>query len=67
MNTGEEMVKSHNGLITTIAMIEGKVEYALEGSIIFMGGASVQWLRDELKLVGEQIKRHKYFARKVKR
>ncbi len=65
MNTGEEMVKSHNGLITTIAIgFEGKVEYALEGSI-FMGGASVQWLRDELKLVGES-KDTEYFARKVK-
>ena len=44
MNTGNKMVESNNGLITTIAWgIDGKVEYALEGSI-FMGGASVQWL-----------------------
>ncbi|HCX61423.1 MAG TPA: glycerol kinase, partial [Clostridiales bacterium] len=45
MNTGEKIVKSHNGLITTIAWgIGGKVEYALEGSI-FVAGAAIQWLR----------------------
>lgn len=64
MNTGEKMVKSKNGLLTTIAVgLNGKVQYALEGSI-FMGGASVQWLRDELKLVGE-ARDTEYFARKV--
>ena len=51
MNTGETPVPSRNGLLTTIAWgVDGKVEYALEGSI-FMAGAAVQWLRDEIKLV----------------
>ncbi|MFK4785679.1 glycerol kinase GlpK [Fusobacterium sp. MFO224] len=64
MNTGEEMVQSKNGLLTTIAIgIEGKIQYALEGSV-FVGGASVQWLRDELKLVNES-QDTEYFARKV--
>lgn len=65
MNTGEEMVQSKNGLLTTIAIgLDGKVQYALEGSI-FVGGASVQWLRDELKLVTESSDTE-YFAKKVK-
>lgn len=65
MNTGENRVVSKNGLLTTIAIgIDGKIQYALEGSI-FIGGASVQWLRDELKLVGES-RDTEYFARKVK-
>ncbi|MCX7883418.1 MAG: glycerol kinase GlpK, partial [Caloramator sp.] len=51
MNTGERAVESKNGLLTTIAYgIDGKVEYALEGSI-FIAGASIQWLRDELKMI----------------
>ena len=51
MNTGERPVFSTNGLVTTIAWgIDEKVYYALEGSI-FIGGASVQWLRDELGLI----------------
>jgi len=51
MNTGEKIIPSKNGLLTTIAWgINGKVEYALEGSI-FIGGAVVQWLRDELGLI----------------
>ena len=51
MNTGNKMVKSKNGLITTIAWgMGGKVEYALEGSI-FIAGAAVQWLRDGLKVI----------------
>lgn len=51
MNTGEKAVESKNGLLTTIAWgIDGKVEYALEGSI-FIAGAAIQWLRDELKIV----------------
>ena len=51
MNTGEKRVPSHNGLLTTIAWgVDNKVEYALEGSI-FVAGASVQWLRDDLKLI----------------
>ncbi len=51
MNTGERPVKSENGLLTTIAWgIDGKITYALEGSV-FMGGAVVQWLRDELEII----------------
>jgi glycerol kinase len=51
MNTGTKRVPSTNGLLTTIAWgVDGKVEYALEGSI-FVAGAAVQWLRDELKLI----------------
>lgn len=51
MNTGKKLVPSHHGLLTTIAWgLNGKVEYALEGSI-FVAGASIQWLRDELKLI----------------
>lgn len=51
MNTGDEIIKSKNGLITTIAIgIDGKIQYALEGSV-FIGGAIVQWLRDELQLI----------------
>jgi glycerol kinase len=51
MNTGEKLVTSHHGLLSTIAIgIGGKVEYALEGSI-FVAGAVVQWLRDELQLI----------------
>jgi glycerol kinase len=51
MNTGEKAIASKNNLLTTVAWrIKGKTEYALEGSI-FMGGAVVQWLRDELKIV----------------
>lgn len=64
MNTGEKIVKSHNGLITTIAWgIGGKVEYALEGSI-FVAGAAIQWLRDELKLIHDAGD-SEYFAQKV--
>lgn len=52
MNTGEKPVYSKNGLLTTIAWgLEGKVNYALEGSI-FVSGAVIQWLRDELELIG---------------
>lgn len=51
MNTGTEPVCSQNGLVTTIAWgVDGKVEYALEGSI-FVVGAAIQWLRDELGLI----------------
>ncbi|OLS03437.1 glycerol kinase GlpK [Tissierella creatinophila] len=64
MNTGEKMITSQNGLLTTIAWgIDGKVEYALEGSI-FVAGAVVQWLRDELQIVHD-VKDTEYFARKV--
>ncbi len=51
MNTGDTPVVSHNGLLTTLAWrLNGQPTYALEGSV-FMGGATVQWLRDELKLI----------------
>lgn len=51
MNTGEKAVESKNGLLTTIAWgLDGKVEYALEGSV-FVAGAAIQWLRDELRLI----------------
>lgn len=64
MNTGEEMISSKNGLLTTIAWgIDGKVEYALEGSI-FVAGAAVQWLRDEIQLVHD-ANDTEYFASKV--
>ncbi len=64
MNTGEKMVPSQNGLLTTIAWgLDGKVNYALEGSI-FIAGASVQWLRDELKLITDAAD-SEYFATKV--
>ena len=65
MNTGEKPVASKNGLVTTIAWgIDGKVNYALEGSI-FVAGAAIQWLRDELKLI-ESASDSQYFASKVK-
>ena len=65
MNTGERMYQSKNGLLTTIAVgIDGKVQYALEGSV-FVGGAVVQWLRDELHLITEASDTE-YFATKVK-
>ncbi|MEN8076207.1 glycerol kinase GlpK [Clostridioides difficile] len=64
MNTGEELVESKNGLLTTIAIgLNGKVKYALEGSV-FMGGAIIQWLRDELGLIND-AKDSEYFAEKV--
>ena len=60
MNTGEKPVASNNGLLTTIAWgIDGKVEYALEGSI-FIAGASVQWLRDELRIVDNAAESEMY-------
>ncbi len=64
MNTGDKLVESKNGLLTTIAWgIEGKVEYALEGSI-FVAGAAIQWLRDGLKML-ETAADSEYFAQKV--
>ena len=52
MQTGEEAVASQNGLLTTVAWrMGGRTEYALEGSV-FVAGAVVQWLRDEMKLIG---------------
>lgn len=51
MNTGKKPVLSHNGLLTTIAWnIDGKITYALEGSV-FIGGAAIQWLRDGLRAI----------------
>ena len=65
MNTGEKVIESQNGLLTTIAWgLDGKVEYALEGSI-FIAGAAVQWLRDSLRLI-ETAADSEYYARKVK-
>lgn len=65
MNTGEKPVFSQNGLVTTIAWgLDGKVEYALEGSI-FVAGAAIQWLRDEMKLI-DSASDCEYMARKVK-
>ena len=65
MNTGEKIVTSHNGLITTIAWgLNGRVEYALEGSI-FVAGAAIQWLRDEVKIIHDSAD-SEYFASKVK-
>lgn len=65
MNTGDKPVMSQNGMLTTIAIgINGKVQYALEGSV-FVGGAVIQWLRDEMGLINESAD-SEYFARKVK-
>ncbi len=65
MNTGETPVKSKQGLLTTIAWgLDGKVEYALEGSV-FIAGAAIQWLRDGLKMIDESPD-SEYFAMKVK-
>ncbi|MCF8258830.1 MAG: glycerol kinase GlpK [Flavobacteriales bacterium] len=64
MNTGEKPVQSKKGLLTTIAWgLDGKVEYALEGSI-FIAGAAIQWLRDGLKMIDESPD-SEYFAMKV--
>lgn len=65
MNTGEEPVFSNHGLVTTIAWgLDGKVNYALEGSI-FVAGAAIQWLRDEMKLI-DSAKESESMAQKVK-
>lgn len=64
MNTGTERVASKHGLLTTIAWsVEGKVEYALEGSV-FIAGAAIQWLRDGLKLI-DAAQDSEFFAMKV--
>lgn len=64
MNMGSKIQLSKNGLITTIAWgLDGKVEYALEGSV-FIAGAAVQWLRDSLHLI-DQSKDSEYFAAKA--
>ena len=65
MNTGKTPVYSKNGLVTTIAWgINGEVSYALEGSV-FTGGAAIQWLRDEMKLI-DSAADSEYMAGKVK-
>ncbi|MCR5215025.1 MAG: glycerol kinase GlpK [Eubacterium sp.] len=65
MNTGDSPVFSKNGLVTTLAWgIDGKVNYALEGSV-FIAGASVQWLRDEMRLI-DSAEDSEYMATKVK-
>ena len=64
MNTGNQYIASQNGLVTTIAAgTSWDVQYALEGSV-FVGGALVQWLRDELKLIDESMDTE-YFANKT--
>lgn len=64
MNTGDKIQLSQNGLVTTIAWgLDGKVEYALEGSV-FIAGAAVQWLRDSLHMI-DQSKDSEYFATKA--
>ncbi|HAS3047667.1 TPA: glycerol kinase GlpK [Vibrio parahaemolyticus] len=64
MNTGQEKVTSKNGLLTTLACgPKGEPAYALEGAV-FMGGASIQWLRDELKILNG-AEDSEYFATKV--
>ena len=64
MNTGKTPVFSQNGLVTTIAWgLNGEVEYALEGSI-FVAGAALQWLRDELRLI-DSAPDSEYMAQKV--
>ena len=64
MNTGDHPVRSKNGLLTTIAWgLNDQVNYALEGSI-FVAGAAIQWLRDELKIL-EDSRDSEYMARKV--
>jgi glycerol kinase len=63
MNTGEKAVKSERGLLTTIAWgIDGKVEYALEGSI-FVAGSAIQWLRDGLRMFRDSADTEKYAVR----
>ena len=64
MNTGDTPCKSENGLLTTIAIgLGGKVQYALEGSV-FVGGAVIQWVRDELRFITESCDAA-YYAQKV--
>jgi len=65
MNTGEELVKSESGLLTTIAWgVNGKVTYALEGSV-FIAGAAIQWLRDGLKII-DAAPDSEFYAMKTK-
>ena len=65
MNTGDQMVESRSGLVTTIGVgLPGKVDYCLEGSV-FVGGAVVQWVRDELRFISDS-RDSEYFATKVR-
>ncbi len=65
MNIGEKPIYPNNGLLTTVAWgLDGKVEYALEGSV-FVAGAAIQWLRDELKII-DSSPDSEYFATRVK-
>ena len=65
MNVGEKPVFSENGLLTTIAWgLNGKVTYALEGSV-YVAGAAIQWLRDEVKILDDS-EESEYFATRVK-
>ena len=64
MNTGEEACVSRHGLVTTIAAgLNGKITYALEGSV-FVGGAVIQWLRDEMRFLSDS-RDAEYYAKKV--
>ena len=64
MNPGDTICRSKNGLLTTIAIsLNGKVEYALEGSV-FVGGAVIQWVRDGLRMIQES-RDSEYYAQKV--
>ena len=64
MNTGEQLCRSENSLLTTIAIgLNGRVQYALEGSV-FVGGAVIQWVRDELRFISES-RDAEYYASKV--
>lgn len=64
MNTGETLYRSQNGLVSTIAVgLNGQVQYALEGSV-FVGGAVIQWVRDELRFITE-ARDAEYYASKV--
>ncbi|MDD6160378.1 MAG: glycerol kinase GlpK [Oscillospiraceae bacterium] len=64
MNTGDQPFVSRNGLVTTIAVgLNGRVQYALEGSV-FVGGAVIQWLRDEMRFFNDS-RDAEYYARKV--
>ena len=64
MNTGDQLVRSRHGLVSTVAAgLGSRAQYALEGSV-FVGGAVVQWLRDELRLISEAADTE-YFAQKV--
>ncbi|MGV2795006.1 glycerol kinase, partial [Clostridium perfringens] len=63
MNTGEQPVQSWHGLLTTIAWaLDGKVEYALEGSV-FVAGSAIQWLRDGLRMLKESKDSEQYASK----